>query len=72
MVERAMSGSMMIESAKPPAIALWCPPQPTIGTFTFTQSVKTKMPITIDGKPFRTSSQRRICSAARRGANSLT
>ena len=30
------------------------------------------MPITIDGKPFSTSSQSRICCAAGRGANSLT
>ena len=30
------------------------------------------MPITIEGKPFSTSSQRRICSPIRRGANSLT
>ena len=35
-------------------------------------SAKTKMPITIDGKPFRTSSQSLTCSATGRGANSLT
>ena len=71
-VARATSGSMMIASAKPPANALWWCPQPTIGTSVFTISVKTKMPITIDGKPFRTSSQSLICSPSRRGANSLT
>ena len=63
---------MMIDSAKPPAIALWWWPMPSIGSFVFTQSVKTKIPITIDGKPFSTSSQSRICSPIRRGANSLT
>ena len=62
-VARATSGSMMIASAKPPAIALWWWPQPTTGRLTLTQSAKTKMPITIDGKPFSTSSQRRTCSA---------
>ena len=45
---------------------------PEHGTFVLTQSAKTKMPITIDGKPFRTSSQSLTCSPIRRGANSLT
>ena len=63
---------MMIESAKPPAQALWWWPIPRIGSFVLTASAKTKIPITIDGKPFRTSSQSLIWSAIRRGANSLT
>ena len=63
---------MMIASANPPANALWWWPQPTSGRAVLTISVKTKMPITIDGKPFSTSSQRRTCSPSRRGANSLT
>ena len=56
---------MMIASAKPPAIALWWWPMPSTGSLTFTQSAKTKMPITIDGKPFSTSSHRRTCSPMR-------
>ena len=72
MVERATSGSMMIERAKPPAIALWWCPMPTTGSGALTMIVKTKMPITIDGKPLSTSSQSRICRAIRSGANSLT
>ena len=53
---------MITASAKPPAIALWWWPMPSTGTLVFTASVNTKMPITIDGKPFSTSSHNRICS----------
>ena len=61
---------MMIASAKPPAQALrWCPKPRNL---CFTSSAKTKMPITIDGKPFSTSSQSRTWFASRGGANSLT
>ena len=45
---------------------------PTIGSVALTTSVKTKMPITIDGKPFSTSSQSLTWSPIRVGANSLT
>ncbi len=70
-VERATSGSMMIDSANPPAMALWWWPQPRIGSGASTTIVKTKMPITIDGKPFSTSSQSLICRPIRSAANSL-
>ena len=58
----------MIESAKPPAHALWWWPISSSGSFVLTTSAKTKMPITIDGKPFRTSSQSLIWSPTRRGS----
>src|SRR5579885_3331387 len=62
---------MMIERANAPAKTLWWWPMPSSGTFVLTARAKTKTPTTIDGKPFRTSSQSLICPATRGGANSL-
>ena len=72
MVARATSGSIITARANPPASALWWLPHPTTGSLTFTSSANTKMPITIDGNPFRTSSHSRTWSPIRGGANSLT
>src|SRR5215204_1274662 len=63
-VERATSGSMITASATDPASALWW--WPTIS------SVKTKIPITIDGTPFSTSSASRTLRSIADGANSVT
>ncbi len=63
---------MITERAKPPAHALWWWPIPRIGTCAETTSAKTKRPMTIEGTPFKTSSQSFTWSASFFGANSLT
>ena len=62
-VARAISGIIRIESANEPASALW--------PWWSTISAKTKMPTTIAGTPFRTSSASAIRKAMRGRANSL-
>ena len=56
---------MMIASAKAPA-------QPLCAWSGWMMSANTKMPITIDGTPFSTSSDRRTTRATLAWANSLT
>src|SRR5919108_807993 len=62
-VARAINGIIRIARAKEPASALW--------PWSSTISAKTKMPTTIAGTPFRTSSASAIRNATRGRANSF-